>query len=76
MLASVSERDYLTVDVAREPRQRFRTAAERDAHVATLQEEMRRAAANLDFEKAARLRDEIRDVRISVLGLSPSATEP
>ncbi len=75
VLASVSERDYLTVDVAREPRQRFRTAAERDAHVATLQEEMRRAAANLDFEKAARLRDEIRDVRISVLGLSPSATE-
>jgi excinuclease ABC subunit B len=70
VLASVSERDYLTVDVAREPRQRFRTAAERDAHVARLQEDMRKAAANLDFEKAARLRDEIRQLRISDLGLS------
>src|SRR4051812_9927108 len=70
VLASVSERDYLTVDVVREPKQRFRTIAERDAHLRTLQDEMRRAAANLDFEKAARLRDEIRQLRISDLGLS------
>ena len=75
VLASVSERDYLTVDVAREPRQRFRTAAERDAHVARLQEDMRKAAANLDFEKAARLRDEIRQLRISDLGLSTPPVE-
>src|SRR5215218_9887134 len=75
VLASVSERDYLTVDVVREPRQRFRTIAERDAHVRTLQEEMRRAAANLDFEKAARLRDEIRQLRIADLGLSAAPME-
>ena len=75
VLASVSERDYLTVDVVREPRQRFRTAAERDAHVARLQEDMRKAAANLDFEKAARLRDEIRQLRISDLGLSTPPVE-
>ena len=75
VLASVSERDYLTVDVAREPRQRFRTVAERDAHVARLQEDMRKAAANLDFEKAARLRDEIRQLRISDLGLSTPPVE-
>jgi excinuclease ABC subunit B len=75
VLASVSERDYLTVDVAREPRQRFRTVAERDAHVARLQEDMRKAAANLDFEKAARLRDEIRQLRISDLGLATPPVE-
>jgi excinuclease ABC subunit B len=75
VMASVSERDYLTVTVAREPRHRFRTTAERDAHVATLQDEMRRAAANLDFEKAARLRDEIRELRRADLGLSTPAME-
>jgi excinuclease ABC subunit B len=75
VLASISERDYLTVDVAREPRQRFRTVAERDAHVARLQEDMRKAAANLDFEKAARLRDEIRQLRISDLGLTTPPVE-
>jgi excinuclease ABC subunit B len=75
VLASISERDYLTVDVAREPRQRFRTVAERDAHVARLQEDMRKAAANLDFEKAARLRDEIRQLRISDLGLATPPVE-
>ncbi|HZA34573.1 MAG TPA: excinuclease ABC subunit UvrB [Vicinamibacterales bacterium] len=75
VLASVSERDYLIVDVAREPRQRFRTVAERDAHVARLQEDMRKAAANLDFEKAARLRDEIRQLRISDLGLATPPVE-
>jgi excinuclease ABC subunit B len=75
VLASVSERDYLTVDVAREPRHRFRTVAERDAHVARLQEDMRKAAANLDFEKAARLRDEIRQLRISDLGLATPPVE-
>jgi excinuclease ABC subunit B len=76
VLASVYERDYVTVSVAREPRTRFRTSAERDAHVAALQEEMRRAAANLDFEKAARLRDEIRRLRVSDLGLSIETVEP
>src|SRR5215204_7134450 len=75
VMASVSERDYLTVTVAREPRQRFRTVAERDAHVARLQEDMRKAAANLDFEKAARLRDEIRQLRIADLGLSAAPME-
>jgi len=70
VLASVSERDYLTVSVAREPRPRFRNTAERDAHLTRLQESMRKAAANLDFEEAARLRDEIRQLRVSDLGLS------
>jgi excinuclease UvrABC nuclease subunit len=37
--------------------------------VVTLQESMRAAAANLDFEKAAALRDEIKQLRSSELGM-------
>ena len=43
-----------------EPRQRFRTPPSAMRTSAKLEEEMKQAAANLDFEKAARLRDEIR----------------
>jgi excinuclease ABC subunit B len=69
VMASVYERDYVTVPAVREPRERFTSAAERDRHLAALQQEMRAAAANLDFEKAARLRDRIRQIRVADLGL-------
>ena len=75
VLSSVYERDYTTVPVARDERERFRSVAERDAHIASLQEEMRAAAANLDFEKAARLRDRVRELRMGGLGMSV-AVEP
>ena len=39
------------------------------AHVASLQDQMKSAAANLDFEKAAALRDEIKRLRDQELGL-------
>jgi excinuclease ABC subunit B len=67
VMSSVYERDYLTPAIVQP--ERFRTAAERDAHVRTLQEQMKSAAANLDFEKAASLRDEIRKLRDQELGL-------
>ena len=44
-----------------------------DAHLAKLREEMRAAAANLDFEKAAALRDEIKRLRNPELGLPRQA---
>src|SRR5262245_2643820 len=70
VMTSVYERDYLTpATVARDGQEVFRTQAELDAHVATLQERMRAAAANLDFEKAASLRDDIKRLRGSELGL-------
>jgi excinuclease ABC subunit B len=68
VLASVYERDYLTVG-AREERLPYRTTAERDAMLAQLQREMKAAAADLDFERAARLRDRIRELRVADLGL-------
>jgi excinuclease ABC subunit B len=68
VLSSVYERDYVTV--AREPdeRDRFRTRAELDAFVSGLEREMREAAANLEFERAAAVRDRIRRLRGPELG--------
>jgi excinuclease ABC subunit B len=55
----------------REPGAMFRTHAELEAHLRTLDEQMKAAAANLDFEKAASLRDQIRSLRTRDLGLGP-----
>jgi excinuclease ABC subunit B len=63
VMSSVYERDYMTPAVARETTPRFRTQAELDAYVLNLQEQMKAAAANLDFEKAAALRDRIKALR-------------
>jgi excinuclease ABC subunit B len=63
VMSSVYERDYMTPAVARETTPRFRTQAELDRYVLNLQEQMKAAAANLDFEKAAALRDQIKALR-------------
>ena len=65
-MSSIYERDYVTVPVEGET---FRTHAEMDAHVATLQGQMKAAAANLEFEKAAKLRDRIKQIKTRELGL-------
>jgi excinuclease ABC subunit B len=75
VLSSVYERDYLTVPPAHDERERFRSVAERDAYLAGLEREMKQAAADLDFERAARLRDRIKTIRVSDLGLAPAAAE-
>ena len=41
----------------------FKTQAEVDQHITMLQAQMKAAAANLDFEKAAALRDDIKRLR-------------
>src|SRR5437870_4066985 len=63
VMSSVYERDYLTPAFGRDSAERFRTQAELDAHIVMLQDEMKAAAANLDFEKAASLRDTIKRLR-------------
>jgi excinuclease ABC subunit B len=63
VMSSVYERDYVTVPVAQDEREVFRTQAELDAHLASLDREMRSAAANLEFERAAGLRDRIKKLR-------------
>jgi excinuclease ABC subunit B len=72
VLSSVYERDYVSIgdpDDAAAPL----SAAEIETRLADLQRQMRAAAANLEFEKAAAVRDEIRKLRNRELGLSASA---
>jgi excinuclease ABC subunit B len=70
VLSSVYERDYGTLAVVKEERPAFRTQAELDAHIAELNKEMKEAAANLDFERAAALRDRVRALKTRELGLA------
>jgi excinuclease ABC subunit B len=69
VLSSVYERDYGPAPPLREEREVFRTQAELDAHIARLESGMKAAAANLDFERAAALRDELKVLRSRELGL-------
>ena len=70
VLSSIYERDYAAAPQVREAGETFRTRAEMDAHLAGLEAEMRAAAANLEFERAATLRDRVRDLRRRDLGLA------
>src|SRR5438105_10632357 len=72
LLSSVYERDYST-PAEREPAETFRTQAELDAEIARLERDMKSAAANLDFERAATIRDTLKSLRRRDLGLSLSA---
>ena len=69
VLSSVYERDYVAVPAAETPGPTYRTQAEIDERIAALQKEMRAAAANLEFERAAALRDQVRDLRRLEIGV-------
>jgi excinuclease ABC subunit B len=64
VMSSVYERDYMTPATALgDGTRRFKTQAELDEYIAQLQLEMKAAATNLDFEKAAAIRDTIKRLR-------------
>jgi len=69
-MMSVYNRDYSTVPVAREPEEEFRTHAELEAFISRLTDQMKDAARNLEFEKAANLRDRIKTLRTRELGFT------
>ena len=69
VLSSVYERDYVTVPAVREEERPFRTREELTAYIAKLEHEMRSAASNLEFERAAALRDEVKKLRQRDLGM-------
>ena len=71
VMSSVYERDYLTPAATIDGTERFHNQQQLDAHLEKLQAQMKQAAANLDFEKAAALRDDIKRLRNPELG-SPS----
>jgi excinuclease ABC subunit B len=63
ILGSVYECDYVTVPTVEEEIVEYNTVEELDQCIAGLEKQMKAAAANLAFEEAARLRDEIRDLK-------------
>src|SRR5215831_9514278 len=72
VMTSVYERDYVTVGKTADEAGQFKTMGELEAYVAGLQVQMKTAAANLEFEKAATLRDRIKQLKSRELGLAGS----
>ena len=72
VMTSIYERDYVTVGTTADEGGMFKTQADLDAHVGVLQAQMKAAAANLEFEKAATLRDRIKQLKSRELGLAGS----
>jgi excinuclease ABC subunit B len=69
VLSSVYERDYVTVPTVPSERDAFKTPAELHAAITGLERDMRAAAANLEFERAATLRDKLKRLRSPETGL-------
>ncbi len=63
ILDSVYEGDYVTVTTVQEEAVAYKTVEELDQYIKGLENQMKEAAAKLEFEEAARLRDEIRDLK-------------
>jgi len=70
VMTSVYERDYVTVGTTADEGGQFRTHGELEAYVSGLQAQMKAAAANLEFEKAAAIRDKIKQLKTRDLGLA------
>ena len=62
-LASIVEADYTNLTEDADGIPSFNTQEELDAYIARLEGEMREAAKRFEFEKAAKMRDTIKDLR-------------
>jgi excinuclease ABC subunit B len=71
VLESVFEQDYVTVAPIKDSNTTQFVGKDLRASIADLEKRMRAAAADLEFEEAGRLRDEIRRLEALDLGLAP-----
>ena len=71
VLESVFEQDYVTVAPVKDASTTEFVGKDLKAAMARLEKEMRAAASNLEFEQAARFRDEIKRLEALDLGLPP-----
>jgi len=62
VLSSIYESDYYTVPVAAEKTQEYIPPSELPALIKSLRKEMEKASKKMDFERAAELRDRIREL--------------
>jgi len=70
VLSSIYEQDYVTIPAEENKQESFKNLSEMNEYLDKLDEEMREAASNLDFELAANLRDRIQMLREKNLGLT------
>jgi excinuclease ABC subunit B len=70
-MSSVFEQDYVTVSPVKDAEISEFVGKDLDAAIADLEKRMRAAAADLEFETAARLRDEVKRLEAIQLGLEP-----
>ena len=69
LLQTVWERDYYTVEVAREREEAYASTGALEARVKELEAAMKDAAKRLDFERAAELRDRVKALKKKDLAL-------
>jgi len=62
-LVAVADADYADLTNEVEGMPEFRSQEELDAYIAKLESDMREAAKRFEFEKAAKLRDTVRELR-------------
>ena len=68
-LVQVYDADYVTVPFAAEKGEDYSSVKAIPKLIEGLRKEMKRAAANLEFEKAAEIRDQINELQEKELGL-------
>ena len=76
VLNSVFEQDYVTVAPVKDASITDMVGRDLGSSIAELEKRMRAAAADLEFEEAARLRDELKRLEALQLGLAPPPVAP